>query len=99
MTIPTTCVVCGKPLVYPNYGDKPMCYEAPGHTIGPPCTRKEFDAAVKAANLAAMPQADRLPAINGWRMSDRPGVFWFSKLTAPESSRVSGAVRARIENT
>jgi len=97
--IPTKCAVCGKPLVYPRYGDKPMCFEGTGHTIGPPCTRKEFDAAVKAAAFAALPQADRLPTIGGWRVSDRSGVFWFSTLQADESERVPGAVRARVESS
>lgn len=76
-----------------------MCFEGTGHTIGPPCTRKEFDAAVKAAAFAALPQADRLPTIGGWRVSDRSGVFWFSTLQADESERVPGAVRARVESS
>lgn len=93
--IPTKCEVCGNRLIYTD--GKPRCLGSIGHTIGPPCTRKEFDAAVKAAEFAALPQADRLPTVGGWRVSDRPGIFWFSKLYASENERVPGAVRARVE--
>lgn len=95
--IPTKCSVCGKPLTWTN--GKPMCLEATGHTIGPTCTRKEFETAVKNEKLAALPRADPLPTIGGWRVSDRPGVFFYSTLQATESERVPGAVRARVESS
>lgn len=93
----TKCDRCGADLVWHKGGA--ICPNGLDHGRIVPCSRQEFNAAVKAAKLAALPRADRLSTIGGWRLSDRPGVFWFSTLLATESENVPGSVRARVEST
>lgn len=91
--IPTKCEVCGADLLWNNGGT--ACAVALDHVRIVPCTRKEFDAAVKAAELAALPQADRLPTIGGWRMSGQPGIWKYS-LARPDAQE---AIQARAEES
>lgn len=88
------CEVCGNGLVY--FDGKPRCVGGLGHTIGPPCTRKEFNAAVKAAELAALPRAEKLVLIGCWRIDGHPGVFTCPAIPNNELSSIPGSVCARV---
>lgn len=92
--IPTKCEVCNEPLTYSD--GKPRCLEGLSHTIGPPCTRNEFDAAIRASELAALPQAEKLVLIGCWRIDGHAGVFTCPTLPRDEIAATPGAVRARV---